>query len=134
MIPLILLVTNGYSLYNERMETNGVKHLEHYFYSDFHTNGKFDFPKNRRSAIMSKEINIIGAEELDILFDEGEEDILQYFDMENAVRLGDEQEKVTLSLPKWMSDSIDGEAKRLGVTRQAIIKIWLDEKLQGISA
>ncbi|MDR0853034.1 MAG: BrnA antitoxin family protein [Clostridiales Family XIII bacterium] len=83
---------------------------------------------------MSKEINIIGAEELDILFDEGEEDILQYFDMENAVRLGDEQEKVTLSLPKWMSDSIDGEAKRLGVTRQAIIKIWLDEKLQGISA
>jgi hypothetical protein len=83
---------------------------------------------------MSKEINTISAEELDRLFDEGEEDILQYFDMENAVRLGDEQEKVTLSLPKWMSDSIDGEAKRLGVTRQAVIKIWLDEKLQGISA
>jgi hypothetical protein len=50
--------------------------------------------------IMHDENETISAEELDRLFDEGEEDILQYFDMENAVRLGDEQEKVTIPLPK----------------------------------
>jgi hypothetical protein len=42
---------------------------------------------------MKKDIERIDAEELDRLFDEGEEDILQYFDMKNATRLGDEQEK-----------------------------------------
>jgi hypothetical protein len=77
---------------------------------------------------------MISAEEFDRMFDEGEEDVLQYFDMENAIRLGDEQRKVNISLPTWMVKSLDGEAKRLGVTRQAIIKIWLDEKLNGLSA
>jgi hypothetical protein len=83
---------------------------------------------------MSKETKIINAEELDRIFDEGEEDILQYFDVENAVRLSDEQEKLFVSLPKWMIKSLDKEASRLGVTRQAVVKIWLDEKLRSISA
>jgi hypothetical protein len=83
---------------------------------------------------MSKKTIAINAEELDRIFDEGEEDILQYFDVENAVRLNDEQEKLFVSLPIWMIKSLEREATRLGVTRQAIIKIWLDEKLQSISA
>jgi hypothetical protein len=74
------------------------------------------------------------AEEMETLFDEGDMRYLEYFDMENAVRLGDEQEKVTLSLPGWMASSIDDEARRLGITRQAVIKTWLDEKLQDVSA
>jgi hypothetical protein len=83
---------------------------------------------------MSKKMKAIDAEELDRIFDEGEEDILQYFDMENAMRLGDECQKVNISLPAWMVHSLDREAERLGITRQAIIKIWLDERLQEISA
>jgi hypothetical protein len=83
------------------------------------------------------------AEEMERLFDEGDERYLEYFDMENAVRLGDEknplhrmpkQQKLSVSLPEWMITLLDNEANRLGVTRQAIIKLWLDEKLKGITA
>jgi hypothetical protein len=83
---------------------------------------------------MSKKIEKIDAEELDRIFDEGTEDILQYFDMENAVRLGAERQKVNISLPVWMVHSLDREAERLDITRQAVIKMWLDEKLKAISA
>jgi hypothetical protein len=77
---------------------------------------------------------IISAKEFDRIFDEGEEDILQYFDMSKARRPGLEQQKVYVSLPNWMIRLLDDEAERLGVTRQAVIKTWLDEKLQNISA
>ncbi len=72
---------------------------------------------------------MIKSEELDKLFDDGEENVLQYFDLDNVRRPGLEQQKVSISLPGWMIDSLDEEAKRIGVTRQAIIKTWLDEKL-----
>ncbi len=72
---------------------------------------------------------MIKSEELDKLFDDGEENVLQYFDLDNVRRPGLEQQKVSISLPSWMIDSLDEEAKRIGVTRQAIIKTWLDEKL-----
>jgi hypothetical protein len=83
---------------------------------------------------MSKKIETIDAEELDRIFDEGKEDILQYFDIENAVRLGTERQKVNISLPVWMVHSLDREAERLDITRQAVIKMWIDEKLKAISA
>jgi hypothetical protein len=41
------------------METNGVKHLEHYFYSDFHTNGKYDFPIVKKQAIELSDLKLI---------------------------------------------------------------------------
>jgi hypothetical protein len=77
---------------------------------------------------------VISAEEFDKIFDEGEEDILQYFDVSNARRPGLEQRKISVLLPDWMIRSLDDEAERLGITRQAIVKIWLDEKMQSISA
>jgi len=33
----------------------------------------------------------------------------------------------------WMIQSLDKEARRLGVTRQSIIKIWIAERLKSIS-
>jgi hypothetical protein len=77
---------------------------------------------------------MISAEEFDRIFDEGEEDILQYFDLTKTTRPGLEQEKVSVSLPKGMVESLDKEAARIGVTRQAVIKAWLDEKLKVLSA
>jgi hypothetical protein len=77
---------------------------------------------------------VITAEEFDRIFDEGEEDILQYCDMSTLRRPGLEPQKVNVSLPSWMVRSLDSEADRLGVTRQAIIKLWIDEKLKSISA
>jgi hypothetical protein len=76
----------------------------------------------------------ISAEELDRLFDEGEEDVIQYFDLSKARRPGLEQQKISISLPNWMVDSLDREAERVGVTRQAVIKLWLDERLKSQSA
>jgi len=35
-----------------------------------------------------------------------------------------------MEIPVWMLAALDREAKRLGVTRQSIIKIWLAERLQ----
>jgi len=35
-----------------------------------------------------------------------------------------------VDFPEWMVRLLDQEAKRLGVTRQSIIKIWISEKLQ----
>ena len=32
--------------------------------------------------------------------------------------------------PAWMIDSLDREARRLGVTRQSIIKVWIADRLQ----
>jgi hypothetical protein len=34
-----------------------------------------------------------------------------------------------VDFPAWMVDSLDREARRLGVTRQSLIKLWLADKL-----
>ncbi|MDR2492195.1 MAG: BrnA antitoxin family protein [Coriobacteriales bacterium] len=77
---------------------------------------------------------VIDAEELDRMFDEGDERYLDYFDFSKTTRPGLEQEKVSISLPKWMLSSLDKEAERIGVNRQAVIKMWLDEKIATLSA
>lgn len=69
------------------------------------------------------------AEELDRLFDEGE-DITEHLDLLNASRPGRQTRRVNVDFPAWMVESLDREAKRLGVTRQSIIKIWIAERLR----
>ena len=69
------------------------------------------------------------AKELDEKFDEGK-DILNHLDLSKARRPNQEQKRVNVDFPLWMIQSLDKEAKRLGVPRQAIIKIWLAERLQ----
>jgi len=72
------------------------------------------------------------ASELDKKFDEGKEDILEYFDMKSIRRVGLEQKRVNVDFPAWMVNSIDKEATRLGVTRQSLIKMWLASKLESV--
>ena len=69
------------------------------------------------------------AEELDRMFDEGE-DITEHLDLTNASRPGRQSRRVNVDFPTWMVESLDREAKRLGVTRQSIIKIWIAERLR----
>ena len=78
---------------------------------------------------MKKKKNTITAEELDRKFDAGE-DISQYLDWENARRPGLDQRRVNVDLPVWMIGSLDREAKRVGVTRQSIVKVWLAERIK----
>lgn len=68
------------------------------------------------------------AKELDKKFDEGE-NVLEHLDLSKARRPNQEQKRVNVDFPIWMIQSLDKEAKRLGVPRQSIIKIWLAERL-----
>jgi hypothetical protein len=69
------------------------------------------------------------AKDLDKQFDEGRS-ILKHLDLSKARRPGQEQRRVNVDFPLWMIRSLDKEAKRLGVPRQSIIKIWIAERLE----
>lgn len=68
------------------------------------------------------------AEEFDARFDEGE-DVTGDLDLAKARRSGQEQRRVNVDFPAWMIDALDREAKRLGVTRQSVIKVWVADHL-----
>ncbi len=74
----------------------------------------------------------IKAEEFDRKFDSGE-DILEYLDMDQARRPGLELKRITIEFPLWMIESLDREAKRLGVSRESIIRVWIADRLDNIS-
>jgi hypothetical protein len=46
-----------------------------------------------------------------------------------ARRISKEPKRVNVDFPGWMVDSLDREARRTGVTRQSLIKLWLADKL-----
>jgi hypothetical protein len=69
------------------------------------------------------------ADEFDERFDRGE-DVTSELDLAAARRPGYEQRRVNVDFPAWMVESLDREAKRLGVTRQSIIKVWIAERLE----
>jgi len=69
------------------------------------------------------------AEELDERFDAGE-DITKYLDMSGARRPGQNVKRANVDFPEWMIYSLDREARRLGVPRQSIIKVWVAERLE----
>jgi hypothetical protein len=69
------------------------------------------------------------ADEFDKRFDEGE-DISSELDLANARRGNERARRVNVDFPEWMIEALDREARRVGVTRQSIIKIWLSERLE----
>ena len=69
------------------------------------------------------------ANELDKIFDRGE-DITPYLDLSTAVHPGHNQRRVNVDFPEWMINSLDRQASRMGVARQAVIKIWIAERLK----
>ncbi len=68
------------------------------------------------------------AKDFDKKFDEGQ-DVSRHLDMAKARRPEQEQKRVNVDFPQWMIHSLDKEAKRLGVPRQSIIKVWVAERL-----
>lgn len=69
------------------------------------------------------------AETFDRKFDQGES-VLDALDVSKARRPQLEQRRVNVDFPGWMIERLDKEAKRLGITRQSIIKVWLSERLE----
>jgi hypothetical protein len=74
------------------------------------------------------------AKIFDRKFDAGEE-VLEQLDLSKARRAGTAPKRVNVDFPAWMVDSLDREARRLGVTRQSLIKLWLADRLdEAVSA
>jgi predicted DNA binding CopG/RHH family protein len=68
------------------------------------------------------------AENLEARFDAGE-DVLDYFDPAASVRRNHLKSRVNLDLPAWLLARLDRHASRHGVPRQALVKLWLAERL-----
>lgn len=75
----------------------------------------------------------ITAEKFDAIFDEGNEDITQYLDTDNIRRPGRDTRRVNVDFPVWMVDAMDKEATRIGITRQAYIKVLVAREVGGLS-
>ncbi len=71
------------------------------------------------------------AKIFDRQFDKGV-DITGSLDLSKSKRVLQEQKRVNVDFPMWMIESLDREARKLGVTRQSIIKVWLAERLEAL--
>ncbi|HEX4293254.1 MAG TPA: hypothetical protein VHZ29_03905 [Rhizomicrobium sp.] len=65
------------------------------------------------------------------MFDDGE-DISHLIDWKNGRRPGLEARRVNVDFPNWMVEALDREARKRGVTRQSLIKLWLADKLESM--
>lgn len=69
------------------------------------------------------------AENLETKFERGEE-VLDYFDLSKAEVVYPETQRVNVDFPAWVVSALDQEATRLGISRQALIKVWIAERLR----
>jgi hypothetical protein len=69
----------------------------------------------------------ITSNELDEKFDRGE-DVSEYVDLDAGTKA------VNVDLPVWAIKSLDKEATRRGVARQALIKMWLIDRLDSLNS
>ncbi len=69
------------------------------------------------------------AGEFERRFDAGE-DVSGEVDWDKARRPNLTLKRVNVDFPSWVVDALDREARRLGVTRQALVKLWIAERLE----
>lgn len=72
-----------------------------------------------------KEVKKVSAEELGKKID-SREDVSDYFDFDAATKV------VNLELPSWAIQDLDKEATRRGVARQALMRMWLIDRLDAL--
>ena len=58
--------------------------------------------------------------------------ILPLLDLASAKRPGLSMQRVNVDFPTWEVQAMDREADRMGITRQALIKVWIAERLDGL--
>ncbi len=75
---------------------------------------------------MTKTIDIA---EFERKFDDGE-DVSDYIDWSKAIRPGLVAKRVNVDMPQHMIAKLDIQARKRGVTRQALIKMWLADRLE----
>ena len=72
----------------------------------------------------------ISSEELEGRFEDGE-DITQFMDVSSARRPNQERaaRRISMDVPENLVKGLDRAANRMGINRQALIKVWLTERL-----
>jgi hypothetical protein len=71
----------------------------------------------------------VKAKDFDDAFDRGE-NVTKYLDKSKARRVNAELKRVNIDFPVWVIDSLDKEARRSGITRQSLVKMWIAEKFK----
>ena len=71
----------------------------------------------------------ITSSEFDSKFD-ANEDVNEYLDLSQVIHPGFEQRRVSVDFPSWMVDELDRVSKKLGITRQSVIKVFISDKLK----
>ena len=61
---------------------------------------------------------------------DGGEGVISELDLSKARRKHLEPRRINIDFPAWMIESLDRGAKRLGITRQAIIEVRIAETLE----
>ncbi len=69
------------------------------------------------------------ATEFDERFDAGK-DISAHVDWSKARRPNIKAKRVNVDFPAWVVSGLDRQAQKLGITRQALIKMWIADRLQ----
>ncbi len=69
------------------------------------------------------------AKDFDKKFEAGE-DITAHLDLSRARRPEQDSKRVNIDFPVWVVQKVDKEARRLGVSRQALLKVWVAERLE----
>jgi CopG antitoxin of type II toxin-antitoxin system len=74
---------------------------------------------------------MIDVEAFDRKFDAGES-VIDDLDLATARRPGLVSKRVNLDMPQAMVSQLDTHARKRGVTRQALIKMWLADRLEAV--
>jgi uncharacterized DUF497 family protein len=89
--------------------------------------------RTRKSSTKKDQAKSVTAEEFDLLadlpVDDPAGDMTPYVDWSKARRPGREVQRVNVDFPVDLLRSIDREARRIGVTRQAFIKLRMSDTL-----
>ena len=70
----------------------------------------------------------ITTKEFDQEFDDGK-DISKHLKKSSLKKVNQKIKRVNIDFPSWVIDNLDQEANRLGITRQALVKFWIVEKI-----
>jgi hypothetical protein len=70
------------------------------------------------------------ASDFDAAFEAGA-DMTEYLDLTSLKRPNLAVKRVNVDFPQWVVDSLDKQARHLGVTRQSLIKMWIAERVSG---
>lgn len=68
------------------------------------------------------------AADFDSAFDDGES-VIGMLDQTAIRRPNLTPRSINVDFPSWVVEALDREAEVLGVTRQALIKLWIAERL-----